>query len=207
MHRLCKHKYDGSGYGCFEDDPDFSHDYTSTSEYVSMRYYQDILARLEKDPYFAKGYGNCFGKVVKQFHTKKMNLNTIDSAYWTSRLHDETFRSPSLSSLIDLSYFTTGKFSPALPESRPLSCTQVNMELDAILRQLPEMKTIANSIQFFSYQQAVADYNEAVSQLKARAEWTSPEKVDTRNVMQRSESLQIWFENLRLPNLRTPLFS
>ena len=156
-----------TGYGCFESDPPFVKDYTSTGEYISMRYYKDILNRLEQDPYFSSDHGACFGKTLKHFQDKKMNLSTIESSYWSSRSFDATFESPSISPLIGLSYFSTGEFSPFLPESKPLSCTQVNLELDSIVRQLPEVQSVTNSIQMSVYRQSIGDYNAAVEKLAA----------------------------------------
>jgi hypothetical protein len=156
-----------TGYGCFENDPPFVKDYTSTGEYISMRYYQSILSHLKQDPYFSSDHSACFGKTLKHFQDKNMNLSTIESAYWSSRSFDATFESPSISSLIGMSYFSTGEFSPFLPESKPLSCTQVNLELDSIVRQLPEVQSVANSIQMSVYRQAIGDYNAAVEKLAA----------------------------------------
>jgi hypothetical protein len=183
-----------TGYGCFENDPAFAKDYTSTGEYISMRYYAGILDRLQKDPYFSNNHGSCFGKTIKHFQEKKMDLSTIESAYWSSRLYDASFESPSISSLISLSYFTKGEFSPYLPESKPLSCTQVNLELDSFVRELSDVKTLTVSIQKSAYDQSIEDYNSELEKLSAALDAIKTVKSPSQDAVKNVAGLQAQVE-------------
>lgn len=167
------------GYGCFEDDPDFSKDFTSSSEYLAMRYYQDSLPLLEKDPYFSKS--QCFQKTTKYFNDHKMDLSSISSAFWSSRKSDQTFQSPAISSVLDFDYFTNGNLQPQIKKDQGLSCEQVQMTNAKLIKQLSALGIQLQAAVTSSYDQSLGEYNKAVTDLKlAIGKPESPSKISTR---------------------------
>ncbi|MFN7454629.1 MAG: hypothetical protein ACK5RO_08210 [Pseudobdellovibrionaceae bacterium] len=161
------------GYGCFDDDPDFATDFTSTGEYVAMRYYQASLPTLEKDPYFSQSA--CFQKTAKHYRDKKLNLSSISSAYWTSRTQDLTFQSPALSTLLTFPYFTTGLFQPQITKEQSLSCEQLSSTNNALIKQLTSLGAHLTDAATVPYYQALNDYNSAVRSLKDELDKKLPE--------------------------------
>ena len=152
------------GYGCFDDDPDFSKDFTSTGEYISLRYYQHILGRLSNDPYFSGQ--NCFNKVKRHYEKSNMNLNTINSAYWSSRLFDETLQSPSTSDQLGINYFSRGVLFPPLSKQQPLSSSQTKLAIDELFRQVSRLRNHSIKLAKRPLIKAVNSYDDAVAQLK-----------------------------------------
>ncbi len=146
-----------TGYGCFEDDPEFSRDFTSTGEFVSLRYYQHILGDLSKDPYFSEK--NCFNKVKDHFKNKKMSVNTVNSAYESSRLYDETAQSPSTSDQLSIDYFSRGVLFADLSEKRYCSYPQVNQAIEHLKRQTLKLKGFTLSAVKIPLKEAIKNYN------------------------------------------------
>jgi len=161
------------GYGCFEDDPDFANDYTSTGEYVAMRYYETSLPALEKDSYFSQSA--CFRKTAKHARDQKMNLASIASAYWSSRRQDSTFQSPALSTLLGFPYFTTGLFQPQITKEQNLSCENLAMSNDSLIKQLASLGQQVSDAVTAPYDRALVEYNDAVKSLKNEIEGKRPE--------------------------------
>ena len=152
------------GYGCFEDDPDFSKDFTSTAEYISLRYYQHTLDSLSNDPYFSNQ--NCFNKVKQHFKEKHMSLDTINSSYWSSRRFDETFQSPSTSDQLNIDYFSNGILFSPLSQRQPLFCCQANFAVDKLLHQINEFKGLTINTARQPIKRAISSYNNWAKQLK-----------------------------------------
>ncbi len=161
------------GFGCFEDDPDFAKDYTSTGEYVAMRYYQTSLPSLEKDPYFSQS--SCFQKTAKHSRDRKMNLSSISSAYWNSRTQDSTFQSPALSTLLNFPYFTTGLIQPQITKEQNLSCEQMTMSNNSLIKQLTNLGAHISDAATAPYYLALNEYNDAVKSLKDEMDKKLPE--------------------------------
>ena len=161
------------GYGCFENDPDFAKDYTSTGEYVALRYYGDSLSRLQKDPYFSKSV--CFQKVAKHFEDHKVDLSSVSSSYWTSRVEDATFQSPSMSTQLGFPYFTTGLFQPQIVKSQSLSCDQLGVTNMELIKQLSNLGGQISAAITSPYTQALGEYNASVEALRLEIEKKSPE--------------------------------
>lgn len=156
------------GYGCFEDDPDFSKDYTSSGEYLAMRYYKGSLAEFAKDPYFSQS--KCFQKTSKYLSDKKIDLSSISSAYWTSRAADQTFQSPAISSQMDITYFTKGLLQPQIAKQQNLSCEQLNMATASLVKQLSSIGVQISDVATAPYYQSLSEYNQVVSDLKRMIE-------------------------------------
>lgn len=177
------------GYGCFEDDPDFANDFTSTGEYLAMRYYVGSLQTLEKDPYFSKSA--CFQKTVRHYRDENMNLSSVSSAYWSSRKTDSTFQSPTISSLLNFPYFTTGLIQPQIIKEQNISCEPCTNAGNNLIRQLSDMGAQISDFVAKPYYQALNEYNEAVERLKSELEKSLPE---TPERLARISSLQ---QNIR----------
>lgn len=162
------------GYGCFEDDPDFAKDYTSTGEYVAMRYYQSNLSTLGKDPYFSQSA--CFQKTSQHYRENNMSLNSISSAYWNARRKDATFQSPALSTLLNFPYFTTGQIQPQITREQNLSCDCMTMSPNnSLIKQLTDLGAHITDAVTAPYNQALNEYNDAVNTLRAELERKLPE--------------------------------
>jgi hypothetical protein len=164
------------GFGCFEDDPDFSNDFTSSSEYLALRYYADSIDQLEKDPYFSKS--TCFQKTIKFFKDKKMDLSTMSSAFWSSRKTDQTFQSPALSTLLGISYFTSGVLQPQVKKNQGLSCEQLQMANATLIKQLTALGAQISNAVTSVYEKSLIDYNASVKHLETAIEKSdSPSRI------------------------------
>lgn len=161
------------GNSCFEDDPDFAKDYTSSGEYISMRYYQTSLPMLEKDPYFSQS--SCFQKTTKHYREMKMNLSSISSTYWSSRKEDLTFQSPAISSLMKFPYFTKGQIQPQISHEKTLSCEQLEMSNKSLFKQLSDLGKQISDVATIPYYQSIEEYNFTVNNLKDELNKKIPE--------------------------------
>lgn len=160
------------GYGCFEDDPDFSNDFTSSSEYLSMRYYKDALPTLEKDPYFFQS--KCFQKTVKHFKEQKMDLTSISSAFWSSRKSDKTFQSSAISSLLNFEYFTKGIIHPQPLKDHCFDCEQTHILDTSLVKQLSNLGLQVSAAVAKPYDNSIIEYNKAVDELNLSIEKSEP---------------------------------
>ena len=168
------------GYGCFESDPHFSKDYTSSYEYMTLRYYIEILDTLKKDPYFKNS--ECFKKVLA--HAKKNNLDTssIDSTYWSSRNVDSSFQEPVISFLLDVPYFRGESLSFVLRENQTLQCHQIENKFKSLLSQINDsldetLKILLNDkLKRFYF--ALEAYNASLSEQRDAIDSQKQEKID-----------------------------
>ncbi len=156
------------GYGCFEDDPDFSKDFTSSSEYFALMYYKDALPQLKKDPYFSKS--KCFQKTTQYFKNQKMDLTSMSSTFWSARKSDQTFQSPALSSLLNFNYFSKGTLQPQINKAQALSCEQLKMANTTLTKQLLNLGAQISDAVTNSYDQSLVEYNQAVLELQSSIE-------------------------------------
>ena len=160
------------GYGCFNDDPDFAQDYTSTGEYITYRYYAKIAHELQSDPYFKKQ--SCFAKVLDHAKEKGIVAATVSQAYWSSRLRDLSFQSPAISDVLNQNYFLNGSFLPKLEANNIVSCSVAQLSLEQILSQYNEMEKLNRSLALSFFWQALNNYNGAVSLLRSAIATNKP---------------------------------
>jgi hypothetical protein len=138
-----------------------------------MRYYQSSLTTLEKDPYFSQSA--CFQKTAKHSRDGKLNLSSISSAYWSSRGQDSTFQSPALSTLLNFPYFTTGLIQPQITKDQNLSCEQLTMSNNSLIKQLTNLGAQISDAVTAPYYRALNEYNDAVKLLKDEIDKKLPE--------------------------------
>ena len=169
------------GYGCFESDPDFSKDFTSSGEYVALRYYKEIMDKLEDDPYFSES--SCFQKIKQRAEEKKIDFSTVETTYWSSRSQDETFQSPALSTLLDSSYFTTGVLQPQMTQQKTLSCEPIDHPNSPLFQQFSQLQSQISDVVKAPYNEALKKYNNSVVKLKKELQKTSPQTPLRRRVI------------------------
>jgi|GEM_PF-6246403 len=185
------------GYGCFEDDPDFAKDFTSSSEYLALRYYKDSLAQLEKDPYFSKSA--CFQKTTKYFRDNNMDLSSMSSAFWSSRRSDQTFQSPALSSLLSFRYFTSGAMQSQVREEQGLSCEQLRMANTSLIKQLSTLEIQISSAVTNSYDKSLMSYNRTVDDLRLAIERSdSPSQISKKQLKVKKMAENVMLQERKL---------
>ncbi len=111
---------DAVGFGCFEDDPPFIKDYTSTLEYVLLGAYHQSLEKIYSDPYLQKS--KCLSKVVN--HAKRFEFGygldtNINDIFWNARLLDETLQESSISDIFDFNIQREGLISEEIYKNSP----------------------------------------------------------------------------------------
>lgn len=151
------------GYLCFDNDPEFSRDFTSSAEYVALRYYNESLDQLKKDPYFTNSI--CFQKVSQHAEQKEMDFSTIETTYWSARSQDETFQSPAMSSLLDFPYFTLGWMQPRIDQQQPLSYTQADVSYQSLIQQVSQLQDEIPEDVMVPYNEAFQNYNDSAEKL------------------------------------------
>lgn len=129
------------GYGCFESDPDFNTDHTSSSEFLAMRYYQDSLDKILTEDYFKSKNFHCLKKIVDYKKDKSLDFSSMDSIFWSSRKIDLTFQESTLSSLLEIPYFTGESLSFLLRTETPISCHQANTSFNPLIAELEKTAT------------------------------------------------------------------
>ena len=153
-----------TGFECFEDDPDSSIDYTSTGEYIALRYYRDILPRMESDPYFSQNA--CFQKTINHYKEKQIDLSSLATAYWSSRDFDETFQSAALSSQLGYLYFTTGSFQPQITNQEVLLTSQLKLINASLINETVSATNQLPDVFMSRYLRALDEYNQSVRALQ-----------------------------------------
>jgi hypothetical protein len=87
-----------TGVGCYTNEPIEEEYYTSTVEYVALRYYQNVMPKIKEG--FYKN-SSCLKTVTnwQQKHMQGADFSTISNGYWTAFPHDSNRHRPVLSSL------------------------------------------------------------------------------------------------------------
>ncbi|MEK7690996.1 MAG: hypothetical protein AAB425_08245, partial [Bdellovibrionota bacterium] len=157
---------DSVSYGCFESDPDTLVDYTSSIEYVAMRYYAGILDSLAADPYLQNS--RCFQKTTQHAQAQKVKLGTIEDAYWSSRPWDLAFHEPSLNTMVDSQYFTVGHFGAVFENRNDLLCiADVTIGLEEIIAQVRKNARAVLDTAKGQIVEAVESYNRSIEAQRA----------------------------------------
>lgn len=175
------------GYGCFESDPSFSKDYTSSYEYMILRYYRNILDILNKDPYFKNS--KCFKNILTHFSKNKLDTSTIDSTYWDSRRVDSSFQEPVISSLLSIPYFRGESLSFIFRENQTLQCYQIENKINSLVDQINDsldqtFKILLNE-KLNKFNLALEVYNDRLSEQKNTIKSQNQEKIDKSQIKTR----------------------
>jgi len=177
---------DSPGNLCFESDPEFLADFTSTSEYVIMRYYAAIIDSLKADSRFSKYYKNCFDKIVSWSQKHKIDFSSLNSTFWTAREHDKTYQKPSTSSLRGIPYFDNANFTSPLIAQRKIPCqdtSRIKEMLNAILKS--DRATQLTELNLFF--KALEEYNLSVSE---RQKILNEKEGNTSKILQSGQKIK-----------------
>ncbi len=157
------------GYACFDDDfttEGSSKDFTSTGEAIIARYINGHEAELEaKVPYLKNN--PCVKAIQKHKQDQKINSSSIAAAYWSARKSDESLDQPSISSIIELPYFSNDVYNKAFMLRGPgdfLSCKKFIDTLGPFVEKIQGMSKPLALASFHTLLQSVSQYNESIAE-------------------------------------------
>lgn len=162
------------GFGCFEEDPEGSIDYTSTLEYVKYSLYAGVVDTLSQDPYFSES--RCFNSIREHAESIGVNQNsTIADSFWRARENDWTIQEPGIGDSVDMEYFRQGNYSREFSFTPEVMCSGALLEhLNELKTFIPESSAVLFEQIYQEIERIMSNYNDSVQrQAQIKSEFSN----------------------------------